>query len=90
MGLIASLSVTGLAACGNETATDSSSNTPITDESSSTASGEKVEIKLWLDNDDYGAAMETAIEAALPNIDINFDIKNFILLCLLSNLYNLI
>ena len=73
MGLIASLSVTGLAACGNETATDSSSNTPITDESSSTASGEKVEIKLWLDNDDYGAAMETAIEAALPNIDINFE-----------------
>ena len=33
MGLIASLSVTGFAACGNETATDSSANTPSTDES---------------------------------------------------------
>ena len=75
MGLIASLSVTGLAACGNETetATDSSSNTTSTDESSSTASGEKVEVKVWLDNDDFGTAMETAIEAALPNIDIIYE-----------------
>lgn len=73
MGLIASLSVTGLAACGNETATDSSANTPSTDESSNTTSEEKVEVKVWLDNDDFGTAMETAIEAALPNIDIIYE-----------------
>lgn len=36
-------------------------------------SGEKVEIKLWLDDDDYAAAIEPAIEAVYPNIDIVYE-----------------
>lgn len=80
MGLIASLSLAGLVACGNDGGNESSTAKPNSSEqgsqtsnSSGSASGDKVEIKLWLDNDDYGAAMEEALEAALPNIDIVFE-----------------
>ena len=65
--LLAGLALTGLTACGGQ-----ETEKPTTD-STSTNSGDKVEIKLWLDNEDYGAAMETAIEKALPHIDINFE-----------------
>ena len=80
MGLIASLSLAGLVGCGNEGGNDSSTTTPNsseqgsqTSDSNGSSSGDKVEVKLWLDNDDYGAAMEEALEAALPNIDIIFE-----------------
>ena len=65
--LLAGLALTGLTACGGQ-----ETEKPTT-ESNSTNSTEKVEVKLWLDNDDYGAAMEEAIEAKLPHIDINFE-----------------
>ena len=79
LGLIASLSFVGLVACsGNES--DSKGETPVTEtptekpaETPSTDSGEKVEIKLWLDDDDYAEAIEPAIEAAYPNIDIVYE-----------------
>ena len=80
MGLIASLSLAGLVACGNDGGNESSTPTPNsseqgsqTSDSNGSTSGDKVEIKLWLDNDDYGVAMEEALEAALPNIDIVFE-----------------
>ncbi|MBP3908060.1 maltose ABC transporter substrate-binding protein [Turicibacter sanguinis] len=72
LGLIAALSVTGLVACsGNET-------TPKMEETDSTATKvetpqEKIELKLWLDNDSWAEAMEKGIEEALPNIDIIYE-----------------
>ncbi|MFQ7058442.1 MAG: extracellular solute-binding protein, partial [Turicibacter sanguinis] len=79
LGLVASLSFAGLVACsgnesetpaetpaGSDTTTEAPAETPAT-------SGEKVEIKLWLDDDDYAAAIEPAIEAAYPNIDIVYE-----------------
>ena len=65
--LFAGLALTGLTACGGQETQEQNQ------ESNSTASNEKVEIRLWLDNDDYGTAMETAIESALPNIDIVYE-----------------
>ena len=61
MGFIASLSLAGLVGCGNEGGNDSSTTTPNsseqgsqTSDSNGSSSGDKVEVKLWLDNDDYG------------------------------------
>ena len=80
MGLVASLSLTGLVACGNDGNTNTPSSTSDAGEqggqtgsSESTANGDKVEIKLWLDDDDFAAAIEPAIEEALPNIDIIYE-----------------
>ena len=80
IGLVASLSLTGLVACGNDGNTSTPSSTSDAGEqggqtgsSESTANGDKVEIKLWLDDDDFAAAIEPAIEEALPNIDIIYE-----------------
>ena len=77
LGLVASLSFAGLVACGgNDTGTPSTgSENGSTTESAEkpVTSGEKVEIKLWLDDDNYAEAIEPAIEAALPNIDIVYE-----------------
>lgn len=71
LGLVTALSVTGLVACGgNET-------TPKTEETEPTTTvetpQEKIELKLWLDNDSWAEAMEKGIEEALPNIDIIYE-----------------
>ncbi len=71
LGLVTALSVTGLVACGgNET-------TPKTEETEPTTTvetpQEKIELKLWLDNDSWAEAMEKGIEKALPNIDIIYE-----------------
>ena len=73
----ATLAAAGLAGCssGNETKsetpTDSSSNTEVKPETTTdSTSGDKVEIKLWLDYDNYAEALEEAIEAKYSNIDI--------------------
>ena len=80
IGLVASLSLTGLVACGNDGNTSTPSSTSDAGEqggqtgsSESTANGDKVEIKLWLDDDAFAAAIEPAIEEALPNIDIIYE-----------------
>ncbi len=75
LGLVASMSFAGLVACGgNETpSTESNAGTTTETTTKPETSGEKVEIKLWLDDDDYAAAIEPAIEAALPNIDIVYE-----------------
>ena len=80
IGLVASLSLTGLVACGNDGNTSPPSSTSDAGEqggqtgsSESTANGDKVEIKLWLDDDAFAAAIEPAIDEALPNIDIIYE-----------------
>ena len=80
LGLVASLSFAGLVACGGNESDSSSTpqgtESPSTEapaETPTTDSGEKVEIKLWLDDDDYAAAIEPAIEAVYPNIDIVYE-----------------
>ncbi|MGL4338529.1 MAG: maltose ABC transporter substrate-binding protein, partial [Turicibacter sp.] len=70
---VAGLSVSGLVACGGN---DSSSEKPTTEKPSSEKSDEsleKVEIKLWLDDDNYAEAIIPAIEEALPNIKISYE-----------------
>ncbi|HAX73643.1 MAG TPA: maltose ABC transporter substrate-binding protein, partial [Firmicutes bacterium] len=69
---VAGLAVSGLVACGNDSSDNTDTENPSTD-GGDTESTEKVEIKLWLDDDDWAAAMEPAIEAALPNIDIVYE-----------------
>ncbi|MTM78738.1 extracellular solute-binding protein, partial [Turicibacter sanguinis] len=76
LGLVASLSLTGLVACGGndaETPAETPSNGSAETTEKPATSGEKVEIKLWLDDDDYAAAIEPAIEAAYPNIDVVYE-----------------
>ena len=76
LGLVASLSLTGLVACGGndaETPAETPSNGSAETTEKPATSGEKVEIKLWLDDDNYAAAIEPAIEAAYPNIDIVYE-----------------
>ncbi|MGL4373596.1 MAG: maltose ABC transporter substrate-binding protein [Turicibacter sp.] len=67
--LVAGLSVTGLVACGGNDTTE----TPSTGTEKPEAPVEKVELKLWLDDDSWAEAMEKGIEAALPNIDIKYE-----------------
>ena len=75
LGLVASLSFAGLVACGGNGTEAPSTGSGSTAESTEkpATSGDKVEIKLWLDDDDYAEAIEPAIEAALPNIDIVYE-----------------
>ncbi len=76
LGLVASLSFAGLVACsGNEAETSADKTTTSTETSKeeTATTGEKVEIKLWLDDDAYAEAIEPAIEAAYPNIDIVYE-----------------
>ena len=76
LGLVASLSFAGLVACsGNEAETSADKTTTSTETSKeeTATTGEKVEIKLWLDDDAYAEAIEPAIDAAYPNIDIVYE-----------------
>lgn len=68
LGLVASLSLTGLVACGGNETTDTNGTADKT-----TTSEEKVQIKLWLDDDAYAEAIEPAIEAKYPNIDVLYE-----------------
>ncbi|MGL4335551.1 MAG: extracellular solute-binding protein, partial [Turicibacter sp.] len=70
---VAGLSVAGLVACGSDTPTDKPSTDKPSTEAPSTNSGDKVEIKLWLDDEAYADALVPAIEEALPNIKIVFE-----------------
>ena len=68
--MITGAALTGLVACGGNEADDQTvdSSTPEKNEPV-----EKVEIKLWLDDDTWGKAMEVGIEEALPNVDIIYE-----------------
>lgn len=61
------LSITGLIACSGNEKTDES-EVPVSE-----ATKEKIELKLWLDDDSWAAAMEEGIEQALPHIDIKYE-----------------
>ncbi|MGL4335552.1 MAG: maltose ABC transporter substrate-binding protein [Turicibacter sp.] len=75
---VAGLSVTGLVACGgNDAPADKPAEKPAESTDTTTEkpaeSTDKVEIKLWLDDDDFADALVPAIEAALPNIKIVYE-----------------
>ncbi|MGL4335770.1 MAG: extracellular solute-binding protein, partial [Turicibacter sp.] len=73
---VAGLSLTGLVACGGNEAKNPETSKPVSGgetDKVGNATTEKVEIKLWLDDDKYAEALIPAIEAAIPNIKIVYE-----------------
>lgn len=74
MTIIAMLvSIGAMVGCSNEGEASSTAKSPEGEKNeqvSATTSGDTVQIKLWLDYDNYAEAIEKQIEEHLPNIDI--------------------